>query len=351
MLKMINDTFGSATLSVRLAAGAALAVLIPAGTCVAQDSILVGDYNGSKIVRLAYPSGSAQQHFVGNGMTDMSGVVGMTIGPDGNLYFSSRLTHEIIRVDGRTGYPFGGTSVFVSASAGGLNQPTGLAFGPDGRLYVASYITDSVLVYDGTTGAFINGFVLSGSGSLDGPWAIAFNGGNLYVASTINGKVLRYNGTTGAFIDEVIPAGTAGLTQPRGILFDSSGRMYVTASITGGSAVLVKPPGGAVSVLASNTTIPGLSIPNLPALTGDGASLMVPCQNGTVQKIDRLSGSSQGTLVLNGAGGMSTLLESVMYFPAPVTCYPNCDNSVAPPILNVQDFSCFLTKFASGCGQ
>jgi DNA-binding beta-propeller fold protein YncE len=335
-------------LSLSVAAGAVMAVLSAAPACLAQDSILVGDYNGSKIVRLAYPSGSAQQHFVGNGMTNMSGIEGMTIGPDANLYFSSRLTNEIIRVDGRTGYPFGGTSVFVSAGAGGLSQPMGLAFGPDGRLYIPSYLTDSVLVYDGTTGAFINGFVVSGSGGLDGPWGIAFNAGNLYVASSINGKVLRYNGTTGAFIDEAIPAGTGGLTQPRGILFDSSGRMYVTGSITGGSAVLVKPSGGAVSVLASNTTIPALFVPNMPALTGDGASLIVPCQNGTVQKIDRLTGASQGTLVLNGAGGMTTVLASVLYFP-PSTCYANCDGSSAVPFLNVLDFTCFLQKFAAGC--
>ncbi len=31
----------------------------------------------------------------------------------------------------------------------------------------------------------------------------------------------------------------------------------------------------------------------------------------------------------------------------PFVCYPNCDNSTAAPILNVQDFSCFLQKFAS----
>jgi hypothetical protein len=30
------------------------------------------------------------------------------------------------------------------------------------------------------------------------------------------------------------------------------------------------------------------------------------------------------------------------------TCYANCDQSTQPPILNVADFSCFLTKFAAG---
>ena len=29
------------------------------------------------------------------------------------------------------------------------------------------------------------------------------------------------------------------------------------------------------------------------------------------------------------------------------TCYANCDGSTAPPILNVADFSCFLTRYAA----
>jgi len=33
---------------------------------------------------------------------------------------------------------------------------------------------------------------------------------------------------------------------------------------------------------------------------------------------------------------------------AGVSCYPNCDNSTQPPVLNVQDFSCFLQKYAAG---
>jgi hypothetical protein len=33
---------------------------------------------------------------------------------------------------------------------------------------------------------------------------------------------------------------------------------------------------------------------------------------------------------------------------APVTCYPNCDQSTTNPFLNVLDFNCFLNRFASG---
>jgi hypothetical protein len=32
----------------------------------------------------------------------------------------------------------------------------------------------------------------------------------------------------------------------------------------------------------------------------------------------------------------------------PAACYPNCDGSTGSPVLNVQDFTCFLQKFAAG---
>jgi len=32
----------------------------------------------------------------------------------------------------------------------------------------------------------------------------------------------------------------------------------------------------------------------------------------------------------------------------PAPCYANCDNSTTPPILNIQDFTCFLNRFAAG---
>jgi hypothetical protein len=37
---------------------------------------------------------------------------------------------------------------------------------------------------------------------------------------------------------------------------------------------------------------------------------------------------------------------AMLAFSGPQLCYPNCDNSSAPPALNVADFTCFLQKFA-----
>ena len=36
------------------------------------------------------------------------------------------------------------------------------------------------------------------------------------------------------------------------------------------------------------------------------------------------------------------------YIPATPPCYANCDGSTLAPILNVNDFSCFLNTYAAG---
>jgi hypothetical protein len=272
----------------------------------ADDSVLVADFNGDKIVKCAYPSGTAEEHFVALGMTALNGPTGMTM-HGGYLYICSYNTNSIIRVSAVTGFP-GGISTFVAAGAGGLNRPTALTFGPDGRLYVSSQLTNSVLRYN-ADGTFFSAFVPAGSGTLAGPWGLQFHNGDLYVCSNTNAKVLRYNGTTGAFIGEEVTAAQAGLSLPRGLLIDNLGRMYVT----GGNAVYVK-SGASFALLVSNATIPGLIGTDQLSLTPENI-LMVPCHNGTVQKVDRMTGASLGVLVLNGAGGLSTNLQSVLYFP------------------------------------
>ena len=61
--------------------------------------------------------------------------------------------------------------VFVAAGSGGLSGPVGLTFGPDVNLYVTSFASNQVLKYDGRTGAFLSVFVSAG---LNGPYALTF---------------------------------------------------------------------------------------------------------------------------------------------------------------------------------
>jgi hypothetical protein len=76
-----------------------------------------------------------------------------------------------------------------------------------------------------------------------------------------------------------------------------------------------------------------------------------------------ISGASTSTLNINPAGtgdsgNYDAIVSNQCLAVAPIyrtyvevrtsTCYANCDDSTAPPILNVADFTCFLQRFAAG---
>ncbi len=110
----------------------------------------------------------------------------------------------------------------------GMGQPAQLTFGPDGNLYVASRADDAVHRYNGTTGAYIDTFVTSGSGGINGNVGLAFGpDGNLYVSARSSNNVLRYNGTSGAFIDVFVTTGSGGLSGPGFITFVASQQVRV----------------------------------------------------------------------------------------------------------------------------
>jgi len=48
------------------------------------------------------------------------------------------------------------------------------------------------------------------------------------------------------------------------------------------------------------------------------------------------------------AGGHSSAAVARWGCPAVSFCYPNCDQSTVPPVLNVNDFTCFLNHYAAG---
>jgi hypothetical protein len=76
----------------------------------------------------------------------------------------------------------------------------------------------------------------------------------------------------------------------------------------------------------------------------------------TTRPLDAVSviGDGGSRLFVNASTAATGTADSVclvvQFVVEPVSgaCYPNCDGSTIEPILNVADFSCFLSKFAAG---
>lgn len=163
----------------------------------------------------------------------------LTFGPDGNLYASSGSSQGAInRYDGQTGdflVPF--------VNDGRISGTRDIVF-RNGHMYVGSEYTDEVLRYHATTGAYIDTFVASGSGGIDGPHGLAFgpdtNGDSipeLYVTGRNSFNVVRYDGATGQPLGALDTAGSGALSWPEGITIESNGVAYVASS---GSSVVQK---------------------------------------------------------------------------------------------------------------
>ena len=82
-------------------------------------------------------------------------------------------------------------SIRSGPGSGGLDQVDGVAFSPSGHLLVSSHRTDSILRYEGDTGDFVDVFVGSASGGIDGPGPMTVRrDGNVYVIQ-VDGMLRR----------------------------------------------------------------------------------------------------------------------------------------------------------------
>jgi len=231
-------------------------------TLAQADELWVGSYFGDNIKRFDLSNGTLKGTA---GVGKVDGPLGMSIGPDGQVYASSEVTGSIEKFDtsgnwlsrfttanSPTGITFDGVGnsyvaqfdtdsvtkfapnggslgTFVSVGSGGLDGPDlGVTFGPDGNLYVPSFNSGDVLRYNGQTGEFMNKFIASGSGGMSQPRQMIWRDGKVFVSSDNGNRVLRYDGTTGAFLDTFVSAGSGGLLGAASMVFYGDS-LYVTS--------------------------------------------------------------------------------------------------------------------------
>jgi DNA-binding beta-propeller fold protein YncE len=279
-------------------------VTTPLGITLGPDGNLYVAGNGGAVLRFNGTTGQFINTFVtqGSGGLAFNGFgAELAFGPDGNLYVASSATNQVLEYNGSTG---AFVKAFVTAGSGGLNTPMGITFGPDGNLYVASNGSNAVLRYQGPRAAspgtpdpatgqsgatFVAQFVppLSGGG---GPFSVIFGpDGKLYVDGGNGLGVRRYDGTTGAFLDTFIPVDDpahGNLATGRGMAFDQEGRFYV--SDPGQSVHRYDAQGNFLGDLQVGAVSPGFKEPDAITFDSQG-NLLISCSGFTngVARYDR----------------------------------------------------------------
>jgi len=142
---------------------------------------------------------------------------------------------------------------------------------------------------------------------------------------------IDFNNTGGGFVPPVTVMNTPaafGVASLEG----ANGRQFQPAPInrylyggTGGAAITAS---GATGCVATTVEIPFL----VKGTATQGSTCYANCDNST--QLPFLNVQDFSCFLTKYAAGNS---------------YANCDNSTQIPVLNVQDFSCFLTKYAAGC--
>jgi len=152
---------------------------------------------------LRYRAGTGTFAGVFAGEAGLRGPVGLTVGPDGNVYVGAALSNAV-RV-----YSPAGVLLRTLPSPIPHANATGVAFHPDGRLLVAQSVSNVVLKLDPQSGA---GGVFASGGGLQVPIHLIFHpNGELLVGSFLTDRIIRYDGNTGAVLGDFVAAGAGGL--------------------------------------------------------------------------------------------------------------------------------------------
>jgi hypothetical protein len=136
---------------------------------------------------------------------------------------------------------------------------------------------------------------------------------------------------------------TQQVTLTAGSVYTVSGDLFIeNIRLTGSNA-----NGGTITVSINGQQVHTWTVTEIPALT------TIP---GPFSVSYTASASGPQPLTLRFTRTFRNSTPSIYHWAdnlsitggGPAPCYPNCDHSTIAPILNVQDFGCFLNAFAAG---
>ncbi|MEX0612866.1 MAG: NHL repeat-containing protein [Pirellulales bacterium] len=192
--------------------------------------LLVGTAFEGGVLRLDELTGAAVPGGIPPGNAGLSLTSGVTVGPDGNIYVSSRGTGEVLFFDGDSGSPLpsphlgGRPGLFATLATGATpnSTPGPLRFGPDGHLYVSDFGGNQVRKFDSATGQEMAAAATVFAGP---PAGLTFGAnGDLYVGDFGSASVLRVSGGVPSMF---IPPQSGGLLTPSSLLFLPDGDLLV----------------------------------------------------------------------------------------------------------------------------
>lgn len=223
--------------------------------------------------------------------TRLHGAQAIRLGPDRRLHVVAEETGTIHRYRNDT---LAWDGVFATTPAGA--GPTAIDFDAQGRAWVAAFNTDSVRRY-AADGSFID-VPLPTSNVINGPDnGMVFAAGSLWIPAFNANSLVRHDPASGQ-TSVAIPSQAAGLVRTRGILPIANGSgLFITAEGSGRLLRYSFATGEAVQVGGAFGAPTGI------AYAPDGMLLVV--DNRAVVRVNPATGEKLGTLVAQGAGGVS----------------------------------------------
>ena len=310
-----------------LAACAGLAVALPAH---GQQYLMVADSSSAtRGVHLLDPASGTmvQANFIpGTGTSYQFSTPKHAMQVGQEIWVSDQVQDAVFRFDLQGNY--------IATISGGMDNIRGMGL-VNGVVYVANDGSgngappDSLVRFD-TSGNALG--PLSVASATSSPFdVLEYQGDILVSSSSANDDIHRYT-LAGVSVGTFHNSTSVNFAQQ--LAYASNGDILVAGFSSPAGIIRLDSTSGAV----------------ITSYAGSGPRGVFQMANGNI-----LWTNGSGAHVLDPSTGLSTQVASggfqyldLLTIGGPTGCYANCDESTTSPILNVADFSCFLSEFAAG---